>query len=60
MHFLDRRNAGRRLGAVVAELDLPDPTVLALPRGGVPAGFEVARADRVVCLSRSAQARAGR
>lgn len=40
--FADRRDAGRRL----AEMLEPDgPTVVvALPRGGVPVGFEVARA----------------
>jgi len=44
MRFPDRRDAGRQLAAAVAELHLPDPMVLALPRGGVPIGFEVARA----------------
>jgi putative phosphoribosyl transferase len=46
--FANRSDAGRRLGTVVAErLDragLGDrPLVLALPRGGVPVGYEVAR-----------------
>jgi len=42
--FQDRREAGRLLAAVVARLpDLRHPIVLALPRGGVPVGFEVAR-----------------
>lgn len=40
--FADRREAGRRLGEAVAGLDLVDPMVLALPRGGVPVGYEVA------------------
>jgi predicted phosphoribosyltransferase len=43
--FLDRQEAGRLLAAAVAELpDLKQPIVLALPRGGVPVGIEVARA----------------
>lgn len=41
--FADRADAGRRLGAIVCGLGLVDPAVLALPRGGVPVGFEVAR-----------------
>ena len=40
--FRDRREAGRALAARLAELDLDDPVVVALPRGGVPVGFEVA------------------
>jgi putative phosphoribosyl transferase len=40
--FADRREAGRQLAVALAHLDLPDPVVLALPRGGVPVGFEVA------------------
>jgi len=42
--FADRREAGRRLAALVAPLAGERPTVLALPRGGVPIGFEVALA----------------
>lgn len=43
MHrFRDRRDAGRQLGALVAAAHLPDPVVLALPRGGVPVADEVA------------------
>jgi putative phosphoribosyl transferase len=42
MRFRDRRDAGRRLAALVAELDLAAPIVLALPRGGVPVAAEVA------------------
>jgi putative phosphoribosyl transferase len=42
--FADRRDAGRRLAAVVRSLGLDDPVVLALPRGGIPVGFEVAKA----------------
>jgi len=41
--FHDRSDAGRRLGARLAALRLDDPLVLALPRGGVEVGFEVAR-----------------
>jgi putative phosphoribosyl transferase len=42
--FADRHEAGRRLAAAVAALRLADPVVLALPRGGVPVAYEVARA----------------
>lgn len=42
--FPDRREAGRRLGAALAGRGLPGPVVIALPRGGVPVGAEVARA----------------
>ncbi|MER6954159.1 phosphoribosyltransferase family protein [Streptomyces sp. NPDC000618] len=48
MRFLDRRQAGRKLAdALRARQErglLPDPVVLALPRGGVPVAAEVARA----------------
>jgi putative phosphoribosyl transferase len=43
--FRDRAEAGRLLGEELASRSLPkDSIVLALPRGGVPVGFEVARA----------------
>lgn len=42
--FADRRDAGRRLAARLADLAGEDVTVLALPRGGVPVGAEVAAA----------------
>jgi putative phosphoribosyl transferase len=43
--FRDRAEAGRLLGAQLAGRDFPkDSMVLALPRGGVPVAFEVARA----------------
>jgi putative phosphoribosyl transferase len=41
--FRDRRDAGRQLGERLAELALAAPVVMALPRGGVPVGYEVAR-----------------
>ncbi len=41
--FVDRVDAGRRLGELLARHDLAAPTVLALPRGGVPVAFEVAQ-----------------
>jgi putative phosphoribosyl transferase len=41
--FADRAEAGRLLADRLVALDLPVPVVLALPRGGVPVGFEVAR-----------------
>jgi putative phosphoribosyl transferase len=42
--FENRTTAGCLLGAQLAQLDLVDPVVLALPRGGVPVALEVARA----------------
>src|SRR3984893_13618863 len=45
--FHDRREAGRLLaGKLMAYANRPDVLVLALPRGGVPVAFEVARALR--------------
>ena len=45
MLFADRRDAGRRLAVELGRwTDRPDVVVLALPRGGVPVGFEVAEA----------------
>lgn len=41
--FHDRFDAGRRLGALLQHLKEKDPVVLALPRGGVAIGREVAR-----------------
>jgi putative phosphoribosyl transferase len=43
MRFQDRRHAGVLLGAQLADLTPSDPVVYALPRGGVPVGYEVAR-----------------
>jgi putative phosphoribosyl transferase len=42
--FGDRREAGRLLGARLAEEAFANPHVLALPRGGVPVAYEVALA----------------
>ena len=44
MRFEDRSDAGKRLATHLQQLDLVDPVVLALPRGGVPVGVEVAAA----------------
>ena len=44
MPFLDRADAGRRLGRALSRFRGERPVVLALPRGGVPVGLEVARA----------------
>lgn len=41
--FDDRRHAGKALARELRKFSLEDPVVLALPRGGVPVGFEVAR-----------------
>ncbi|MEU0971310.1 phosphoribosyltransferase family protein [Streptomyces sp. NPDC005917] len=47
MRYRDRGQAGRELAAVLAKLrdegGLPDPIVLALPRGGATVAVEVAR-----------------
>ena len=42
--FEDRTDAGRKLAASLMHLKDEAPVVLALPRGGVPVGFEAARA----------------
>jgi len=45
MRFIDRRDAGRKLAAALTRYaGQRDVTVLALPRGGIPVGYEVARA----------------
>ena len=42
MLFEDRHDAGRRLAVELARYSFPDAVVLALPRGGVAVGYEVA------------------
>lgn len=42
--FRDRREAGKRLAKRLEHLKDQRPVVLALPRGGVPVAYEVARA----------------
>src|SRR5262245_23721309 len=45
MRYQDRTEAGRLLAERLAKYkNRPDVVILALPRGGVPVGFEVARA----------------
>ncbi len=45
MHFADRADAGRFLAHQLSRYaGTPDVIVLALPRGGVPIGYEIARA----------------
>lgn len=44
-YFLDRYDAGQRLAERLSRyVDQPDLLILALPRGGVPVAYEVARA----------------
>ncbi len=42
--FRDRTDAGRKLAEALQEYAALKPLILALPRGGVPIGFEVAKA----------------
>jgi len=44
MRYQNRGDAGRRLGDLLRNSHFDEPVVLALPRGGVPVAFEVARA----------------
>lgn len=44
MLFNDRSDAGRQLAAKLGHLRDRHPVVLALPRGGVPVGYEIATA----------------
>ena len=42
--FEDRRDAGRKLARRLSRFAADNPVILALPRGGVPLAFEVAKA----------------
>ena len=42
--FTNRRDAGHRLGVMLAARYYRDPVVLGLPRGGIPVAYEVANA----------------
>jgi putative phosphoribosyl transferase len=42
--FEDRRDAGRRLAGKLSSFEDERPVVFALPRGGVPVGYEISRA----------------
>jgi putative phosphoribosyl transferase len=42
-HFRDRREAGRQLADLLAGYENMNPIILALPRGGVPVAYEIAR-----------------
>jgi putative phosphoribosyl transferase len=42
--WADRRDAGRRLAALLGDLRPENPVVVGIPRGGVPVAAEVARA----------------
>jgi predicted phosphoribosyltransferase len=41
--FLDRKDAGQRLAQALLKFGGEDPVVLALPRGGVVLGYEIAK-----------------
>lgn len=41
--FMDRADAGRQLAEVLAALELDEPLIYALPRGGVPVAVEIAK-----------------
>jgi putative phosphoribosyl transferase len=44
MYFTNRQDAGHRLAEALERFRNDKPIVLALPRGGVPIGYEIARA----------------
>jgi len=44
MVFRDRADAGRRLAEMLTDFQQEDPIVLALPRGGVVVGYQIAEA----------------
>lgn len=46
MLFRNRKDAGQKLAKKLESMPLKDPLIVALPRGGVPIGFEVAQALR--------------
>ena len=43
LRFKDREDAGQQLGAELRSYAKERPVIVALPSGGVPVGFEVAR-----------------
>jgi len=43
MIFKDRIKAGKNLAKKIKELNLKNPLIIALPRGGVPVGAEIAK-----------------
>lgn len=50
--FRDREDAGRRLAEKLVGYRDEDPIILALPRGGVPVGYEISRAPLDVSVAR--------
>src|SRR3954467_1576829 len=42
--FTDRHDAGRQLASLLKRYEPDHPIILALPRGGVPVGYEIALA----------------
>ncbi len=44
VRFADRRDAGRRLAALLGDLRCENPVVVGIPRGGMPVAAEVAHA----------------
>jgi putative phosphoribosyl transferase len=44
MYFKDRYDAGKHLATALKSYEGQDVLVLALPRGGIPVGFEIAQA----------------
>lgn len=41
--FEDRKEAGEKLAKALGKLKIKDPVILAVPRGGVPVGVEIAK-----------------